>query len=428
MTRNRAIRGHRPSGSPGGSTRRDFLAGGLSSLAALPLLPFLGPAHALAAASASRRTDRIVVLVDLAGGNDGLNTVVPHADPLYTRARPTLKLGAADLLPLAPGLGLRRELLPLHRRFEAGELAIVQGVGYPRPDRSHFKSIDIWHTARREPDAAAPGWITRLVDQPAFAASGGTPLLMCGGGGVPRAIVGVRGPAPQVERIEELSPSVGPGDGAAARAAALERLADGGGEAGDALDFLRRTTRAAQQQSAQVARAAARGSVTGDYGLAPIGGALRLAAQLIAGGLDSSAYYVRQDGYDTHAFQAEAHALLLADLGRALGAFQDDLVAAGAAERVVVLCWSEFGRRVAENGSKGTDHGAAAPLFVMGKSVRGGLHGEAPRLDSLVDGDLPHAIDFRRVYSALLEQWFGVAAEPVLGEKFAPLPLIGGAG
>ncbi|MBM4016655.1 MAG: hypothetical protein FJ293_17060, partial [Planctomycetes bacterium] len=211
MKANQALRRSTVPAVGSGATRREFLGGGLSALAALPLLPRFGW---LDAALGSRRTDRIVVLVDLAGGNDGLNTVVPHADPLYAKARPTLKLAAGDLLPLSPELGLRRELAPLHRRFEAGELAIVQGVGYPRPDRSHFKSIDIWHTAQREPDSAAPGWITRLVEQEPFAAAGRTPLLMCGGGSVPRAIVGAHGPAPQVDRLEALAPAAGPGEGA----------------------------------------------------------------------------------------------------------------------------------------------------------------------------------------------------------------------
>ncbi|MSR45471.1 MAG: DUF1501 domain-containing protein [Planctomycetes bacterium] len=407
------------------TTRRGFLVQALGAAATLPLLPRFAFARAALAAA---RPDRIVVLLDLAGGNDGLNTVVPHSDPLYLAARPTLRIEAAGLLPLADGLGLRSELAPLHRRFEAGELAIVQGVGYPNPDLSHFKSTDIWHSASLTPTEYSPGWIARVADRPEFAGSGRLPLIMCGGGPVPRAIVGSRGPAPQVDRIDQLRPAAGPEAGAAARVAEQKAIAEAistsGGSGGAALAFLRDAARATQRQAVQIEQAASKGRASGDYPAAPLGGALRLAAQLIGGGLDGSAYYVRQDGYDTHAFQRDQHALLLRDLGQALGAFWDDVVAAGAADRVVVLAWSEFGRRVAENGSKGTDHGAAAPLFVLGKGVRGGLHGAAPRLDALIDKNLVHTTDFRRVYAALLDDWLEVDSTELLGERFEPVPVI----
>ena len=153
----------------------------------------------------------------------------------------------------------------------------------------------------------------------------------------------------------------------------------------------------------------------------PLGGSLQLAAQLLLGGLDCTAWYVRQNGYDTHAFQAETHGLLLQDLGDSLAAFWRDLEAGGASKRVVVLVWSEFGRRLAENGSKGTDHGAASCLFVAGPSVRGGVVGTHPSLKDLDDGDLKHHTDFRRVYATLLDHWLGCDSLRVLGAKYEPV-------
>jgi len=402
------------------TTRRGFLTAALGAAASLPLLPRFAFARA---ALAGARRDRLLVLVDLAGGNDGLNTVVPFADPLYSQARDALRIAAKDLLPLADGIGLRSELAPLHQRFEAGELAIVQGVGYPSPDRSHFRSTDIWHTASIAPVAPTTGWIARMGDRPDFAAAGRTPLVVVAGGKVPLACAGARGPAPQLARLEELVQAMGPGDGADARARELAALADGA-DGSTTLRFLRETARATHLPSAQMEQAAAAGRAQGDYPKAPIGASLRLAAQLLSGGLDVNVCYARQEGYDTHAFQADLHALLLRDLGQALGAFWSDVVAAGAADRVVVMVWSEFGRRVKENGSKGTDHGAAAPVLLLGKSVRGGLHGEAPRLDALDDGDLRFTTDFRRIYATLLDDWFAAPSRELLGASFERLPLL----
>ncbi len=400
------------------ATRRSFLTTALG-VAALPLLPSL----AFARAARMGRRERRLVLLDLAGGNDGLNTVVPFADPAYIAARPTLRLTEKELLPLRPGLGLRRELAALHPRFEAGELAIVQGVGYPRPDRSHFRSTDIWHTASLTPEQANCGWLARVGELPEVVADGRLPALMVGGGSVPLLLHGARGPAPQVDSFSDLEVASGPGDGKEGRVAAMAELANGEGDR-DALRFLREATRATHAQSAQVARAAKLGRTTASYPDTPLGRSLQLVAQLLAGELDCSAYYARQDGYDTHAFQADAHAFLLRDLGDSLGAFWADVAALGATQEVLVMVSSEFGRRVAENGSKGTDHGAAAPLLLLGGAVAGGMHGPAPDLRDLEDGDVKYGVDFRRVYATLLAQWFEVDAAAFLAESFAPLPLL----
>jgi len=406
------------------STRRQFLSAALGA-AAVPLLP----RHSFARAAAlGPATDRVLVLVDLAGGNDGLNTVVPFRNERYQALRPTLRLAASDLLALDGELGLRREMRGLKELYDRGRMAVVQGVGYPGPDRSHFRSSDIWHTGSLAPESATTGWIGRLCGCEGIAAPARTPALMLGSGKVPILLVGERGPAPQIDRIESLSLPTGPADaGAAARGDAMRALARGAAPSAPALDFLRGTSRAAHEAAAQVERAAAQGRTDSAYPASALGSELKLAAQLLAGGLDCSAYYVQQPGYDTHAFQAPVHALLLQDLSDALAAFWSDVEAAGAAHRVVVLVWSEFGRRLAENGSQGTDHGAAAPVFLIGGAVKGGIVGAHPSLEERdldPERDARFSVDFRSIYAALLEDWIGVPARLVLGEAPAKLPLL----
>jgi uncharacterized protein (DUF1501 family) len=420
--------------------RRQFLTAALGAAAA-PLLPRIATARreSLLARAALRspRKERVVVLVDLVGGNDGLNTVVPYGLDPYHAARPTLRLEKEQLLPLRDGIGLRRELAGLHPLFEKGQLAIVQAVGYPGPDRSHFRSSDVWHSGSLTPETTPTGWIGRLCGCAGIAGKERTPALMIGVDRVPLLLVGEDGPAPQVESLDRLELPAGPADdGIAARRTAMEELArrGGGPGAGDPrgdellrkLDFLRDQTRTAQENAALVAAAAKRGRTHASYPKTPLGGSFELAARLLTGGFDCSAYLVEQPGYDTHVFQADPHALLLKDLGDALAAFWSDVVANGAADRTVVLVWSEFGRRVQENGSKGTDHGAAAPVFVLGGAVKGGLVGEAPSLEprDLVDGDVKFATDFRRIYATLLDDWFEVDSKSVLGESFPKLPLL----
>jgi uncharacterized protein (DUF1501 family) len=416
----------------GSTSRRQFLLAGLGA-AAVPLLTRLTWARALEGA----REGSVLLVVELGGGNDGLNTVVPFEDPEYVRARPTLRIEKSGVLPLGAGLGLRRELAALKGRFDRGQLAIVEGVGYPGPDRSHFRSTDIWHSASLEPERARSGWIGRLCEcAPAggsVTGGGGMPALMIGTSKVPLALVGEHSTALQVGDVARFRVPVGPQDGGTAgRRATLQRLSDAEagskGDGGDTLAWLRDAARASLANAAKVEEVTKRSRSNVAYPDTALARELGLAAQLIAGGFECAAYFVRQEGYDTHAFQADTHALLLTELDGALGAFLADVEAAKALDRVVVLVYSEFGRRVKENGSKGTDHGAAAPLFVAGGGVRGGLVGKPPSLaradlDGGEDGDLVHAIDFRRVYATLLEDGFGVASKRVLGADFEKLPL-----
>ena len=371
---------------------------------------------------------RALVVVHLAGGNDGLNTVAPVDDAAYRRLRPALALGRGETLPIDRGLALHGALAGFKRLYEAGQLAIVQGVGYPKPDRSHFRSADIWHSASLEPEKTPTGWVGRLCACDGLASTSRMPALMIGNDKVPLILVGEQGPAPQLDRLDALALPTGPADaGTGARAEAMRELAreDGAGS-GTAVEFLRRTARAAQDSAAPIERAAARGKTAGAYPATQLGASMKIAAQLVLGGLDCSAYYVRHQGFDTHAFQEPVHGLLLQELADSLAAFWSDVEAGGAAKRVVVLVWSEFGRRASENGSKGTDHGAAAPVFVLGSSIRGGLIGAHPSLEERdldEEKDVKFTTDFRSIYAALLEDWIGVPSKTVLGEAFPKTPL-----
>jgi uncharacterized protein (DUF1501 family) len=402
-------------------TRRRFLGVGLGA-ASLPFLPRLSFAAAL---RATPRRDRVLVLVELAGGNDGLQTVVPFGRDEYHRARPTLRLQKAEVLPLDDEFGLHKELSSLRPLFERRRLAVIHGVGYPGPDRSHFRSTDIWHTASLQPESRRSGWIGRFSELPDIArvgASPRTPALMIGSETVPILLVGEQTVAPQVQKLDEYVLPVGPADGGdRARVAAMEDLARAGGPSD--LDFLRTTARSAQASAQQIQAAAKLHRTTADYPDRLIAQQLKVVAQLVGGGLDCSCYFLRQPGYDTHIFQSIKYAVLMRDLGDSLAAFLRDIEAAGAARRVVVVVTSEFGRRVEENASMGTDHGAAAPVLVLGAPVRGGLVGEHPSLVDLDDGDLRFTTDFRSVYATLLENWFEVPARPVLGADFGKLPL-----
>jgi len=387
-------------------TRRDFLRH--SSLVALaPLVPAF--VARTAAAAAPRRDSRALVVVQLDGGNDGINTVVPYADEGYAKYRKSLRLTKDRLVKVDDRVGLHPALRELGGLLEAGQLAVVQGVGYPNPSRSHFESMAVWHTARTDPDdRKGYGWLGRGLDPSAGE-------LLAVGGDVPPALRGRRSTATAFNRVEDATLS----DPAAARAAA------GAGPADDLLAFVRRETASAHAAAGKLAalKADAGGAGYPGTGLA---GRLRLAARLLKADAGARVFYVRQSGYDTHAQQAGAHAELLGEFAGAVAAFFADLAAAKLADRVALLAFSEFGRTVKENGSGGTDHGTAGACFVAGPGVRGGLIGTVPSLTDLAAGEPKPTTDFRRVYAALLGPWLGVPAGDALGGRFDPLPLVRG--
>lgn len=391
-------------------TRREFLR----AAGAAGILSLTGTAPQWTrclAADALRKTDRILVLIQLAGGNDGLNTFVPFQNDEYHKARPGIGLGAEAVLKLDDELGLHPSLTGFRKLWDAGRLAIVDGVGYPHPDRSHFRSMDIWHSA--QPDSIDPrtGWIGRVLDN---AAQSGQPLEAAGIGiaKAPLAMTGRQTASPTIQRLEEfrlLEP--------AALGFVPSDATSGDGDLG----YLQQTAITTLASAERLKSLPGKASSSSGYPTTGLGGHLHLVGQMIAAELPTRVFFVSLDGFDTHAQQAPGHAALLAELSGAVAAFVTDLDERGLSDRVLIAGFSEFGRRVKENGSLGTDHGAAASLFAITPAGRGGRYGRMPSLTDLDDGDLKFTTDFRRVYATLLERWLGVPSEPVLGGKYEPL-------
>jgi uncharacterized protein (DUF1501 family) len=390
-------------------SRRDFLK--RSSLVALaPAAPgFL--AHT-ARAAMPQRDGRVLVVLELSGGNDGINTVVPFADEGYAKHRKTLRLSKDRLVKVDDKVGLHPSLGNFGKLLEARQLVVAQGVSYPNPSRSHFRSMATWNTARLDPEEhKGPGWLGRGLD----AAGAGASALLVGAGPPPVAIRGRRSIASAIERPEDFS--LAPG--------ADPRKALASGEPADDLAaFVQRSMLDAYATADRLTQ------VAGDkddsrYPQSGLASRLRLIARLLKAGLDTRVYYTLQSGYDTHSAQLFTHGNLLFELSAALKAFLDDLAAAKLAERVVVLLFSEFGRTVSENGSAGTDHGTAGPVFLAGRGIRGGLVGTTPSLLDLdpQHGDLRRSLDFRQVYATVLEDWLGLPAVQTLGGSFERLPL-----
>jgi uncharacterized protein (DUF1501 family) len=393
---------------------RAFLKSSLrgSSLIALaPTVPgFLVPA---ARAAGRDREGRVLVVVQLDGGNDGINMVVPFADEGYARHRRVLRLPANDLIKLDGALGLHPGMREAARLLQSGRLAIVPGVGYPNPDRSHFRSMAIWHTARLDPEGHdESGWLGRGIDA---MGQGRTSAVSVGSGSPPLAIRGRRSIASNLERIDDLlpDPEIVP-----ARAGAADHPGD------DLLAFVRRSALDAYTSADRLATAARIKDAGARYPATALGERLRLVARLLKGGFAARILYTSQSGYDTHAYQLSTHFDLIAELSSALRAFLDDLAAAKLAERVLVVCFSEFGRRVAENGSAGTDHGTAGLVLLAGPSVRTGVVGRYPSLTDLADGDLKWLVDFRQVYATVLDEWLGLDSQVVLGGSFVRIPIL----
>jgi uncharacterized protein (DUF1501 family) len=419
-------------------TRREMLRLGLGSSALLacgPTVPlFLARSASAMADDRPGAKGRILVVVQLDGGNDGLNTVVPYKDDEYRKRRPKLAIPAAEVKKIDDRMGLHPQLDAFAKLLEQQRLAIVQSAGYPNPNRSHFDSMAIWQTAKTTVDKASPGWLARAIDRRA-GGSGSAPggdapgLHIHESFPLPQALAGGRQVVPSMARLEQFRRRLGlpKGPEAAAQIDALDRLAkQDRGEPGSLLQFVERCSLITYASSARLEKvhqdgAAGRVEYPDFYGLAR---RLRLIAQLVKAGLSTPIYYTHLDGFDTHAGQLQTHASLLRELSTSLKAFLDDLEKAGESERVLVLVFSEFGRRLGENGSGGTDHGTAAPVFLLGQPVKAGLHGSYPDLTRLEDGDPVHAVDFRRVYATLLDRWLGVPHREVLGADFEPMGVL----
>lgn len=401
-------------------TRRRFLKRAAAG-AAVVSLGALVPSFLVAAAT-RRKTDSILVVVEMAGGNDGLNTVVPYEHDQYRRNRPKLAIPSADVLKIDEGLGFHPSLSGFAKLLEAGQLSIVQGVGYENPNRSHFESMDIWHTCQRKEEQRTDGWLGRALGI-LERESGSDPRgLHFGHDKLPFALVSRSLAVPSVRSLDQFRLN-GNSDGEflqRVRGLAAEQRAESDG----LLGFVQNSTSAALDASQRLEATGKSYQPSLAYPETALGQKLRSVAQLITSGLSTAVYYVQIDGFDTHSQQPDAHSGLLRQTGDAVAAFTADLIAQGFGDRVLTMCFSEFGRRVAENASEGTDHGTAGPMFLAGTGIHSGLIGKHPDLTQLEDGDIVFHTDFRQVYAAVLEQWLGCESEPVLRGRYKAIDLI----
>jgi uncharacterized protein (DUF1501 family) len=384
--------------------RRKFLHTTLGTLAAGSLPASL----AIGAPVVAPSYDRLLILVELKGGNDGLNTVVPYTDPAYYALRPKLAIARDGVVQLTDRVGLHPALRPLAAEFTAGRLALLQGVGYPSPNLSHFRSIEIWDTAARSDQYLADGWLTRTF------VSAAAPSTFAADG----VVIG--------------SNDMGPLAGRGTRALALANTEQ----------FLRRSKLAhAEEQLGNhalahilktendVVAAATRldpsRTLATQFPTTPFGNVVRTACHVAASPAGVACLRLTQAGYDTHVGQAPTHARLLSELAEGLVALKAGLEEVGRWNDTLVVTYAEFGRRPRENLSAGTDHGTASAHFALGGKVTGGVYGAAPDLSRLGgDGNAAYALDFRRVYATALESWWGVPAAPVLNGRFETLPFV----
>ncbi len=403
--------------------RRHFL----QRSAGLVAIGATAPAFLSRAVAADRNDpdQRILVIVQLAGGNDGVNTVIPCADDAYHSARPSLAFKRDTVLRINDHIGLHPQLAGMKSLYDEGALSIIQGVGYPHPNRSHFRSMDIWNTARAESEITGDGWLGRALDNSAARFAGKVPALALGMDNLPLALVAPRTNVPSIRSIDDYQLRFGdiPLADQQLRQSLARKLADGKADASD-LSFIRQTLGTAIDSAARLKEVAASYQPAAPYPQTQLAGNLKTVAQLIAGELGTRIFFVSLGGFDTHSRQAGSHAALLAELSGAVSAFFKDLRAHHLADRVLLATYSEFGRRLKENGSLGTDHGAGSQMFVVCGAAKAGVFGDHPSLTDLDDGDLKHHTDFRSVYATLLARWLRIPSEPVLGGKFAPVEFL----
>ncbi|MDA1049680.1 MAG: DUF1501 domain-containing protein [Planctomycetota bacterium] len=401
------------------SNRREFLKTTLGTSAVVSLGATVPGFLRAAAVASTDDKETILVVVQLSGGNDGLNTVVPFSDPAYRGSRPKLAIPASDVLKINDALGFHPSARGFADLLEDNSLAIVQGVGYDNPNRSHFESMDIWHTCQRKSDTRTTGWLGRYLDASQANRSGVSLAFHLGHEKQPFALTAEDVRVPSISSLEgfRLNDS-----GDKEVRSTISKLASSARQESDSiLDFLQSTTTVALSASQRVEEASRDYKTPIDYPESDLATKLKTVAQLIDAGLGTRVYYVTLDGFDTHSQQPAAHAVLLSQLGGAVSSFIKDIKHQGHGDRVAVLAFSEFGRRVEENASEGTDHGAAAPMFLAGNKVRAGVIGDHPSLTDLEDGDLKFHTDFRQVYATVLESWLGWPSKSVLDGSYDPV-------
>lgn len=365
-------------------------------------------------------SDTVLVVCQLSGGNDGLNTVVPWANKRYYDLRPTVALPEDQVLKINNEVGFHPALKDLAELFQQKKVAVIQNVGYPKPNRSHFKSMDIWQSASPEGDLKH-GWMGRHFDQQSELYGPLNPVIALGlSTDKPLALNGQNASIPCFASLADVQSMFGDAD----TEQLLRQIQGADAKSGTDTRIVQQANKSALDAMSLLSKQLGGYTPKQTYGNDPFGNGFRQIAQLIATSPQTRVVYMSAGGFDTHARQMEQHQRLLAGFNGAISAFQKEMESIGKADKVVVLVFSEFGRRSYENASAGTDHGAAAPMFLIGSKVKGGLYGPVPDLNDLQDGDLKFKIDFRQVYATALDQWMGGDSQVVLGRSFEKLDVI----
>jgi uncharacterized protein (DUF1501 family) len=414
-------------------TRREFLTsmiGASSFLSLAPTFPAFLPRAAAAAAEQDGADGRALVVLQLSGGNDGLNSVVPYADDAYGRNRHTLRLTAPQVLRIDDYLGLHPELKDFHRLLSDGQLTVVQGVGYPHNNRDHDAAMREWHTGRPGEPLCPTGWIGRAADVLVAQAPAELPAVFVGPIAAPFALNAQTAILPAIRTPQQLTrtTSWGPRDASAPDDATVAtQLAHADHPLAR---FAADASRAAQVLAGRVETVLAAGSeTTADYPHYTLAQQLRMVAQLLRAEVGIRVYFVELGGggiggFDNHANQRDNHAALLREMSASMAAFVRELQRDNLLSRVLLMTFSEFGRTVTENGRRGTDHGAAAPVFLAGGGVQGGLFGPHPSLTDLDQDALKFSVDYRSLYATLLHRWLGLDPVAILGQNYAMIDVI----
>lgn len=408
-------------------SRRAMMKNGMLAVSAGMVMPAIfsrGVASAMALAKdgasfSQVATDRTLIVVQMAGGNDGLNTVIPFTDPVYKQMRPTIGIPDNKVLPLDTRLGLHPNLQPLKNFWDAGHLAIIEGVGYPNQSLSHFQAMDIWQTLDLNGNGSE-GWLGKLVS--GLVDQQGHPFKALDvGTATAQALQSISASVPTLTNTRSYALAADPidPDRGNSRIQALMNLYNSYPKTSPYAALLDATSLSAQEGSRGLHQADAVYKPAVTYPTGPFAAGLQILAEAIVQDLGLRVGYVTLGGFDTHAAQQKTHDTLMSTLASGLAAFYNDLGAHGKADNVIVMTWSEFGRRVEENGSLGTDHGTAAPMFMLGNNITKGVFGEPPSLTSLdANGNLKYTIDFRSVYATVLDRWMGASSHDVLGGSF----------
>jgi uncharacterized protein (DUF1501 family) len=419
-------------------SRRSFLSRGATLVAAGWAVPSFiaetarlldaGPdASVMAVPTAHAASNKILVIIQLAGGNDGLNMVIPYADPAYAAARPNIAIPTAQVLQLNSSVGLHPNFTRVKSRFDRGQVAVVQGVSYPNPNRSHFRGTDIWESA--VPDRLeAKGWVGRYLENCGCQRSDHLEAMTVGSSQTAGTFWTEMALVPAVASISSFRYTGINNGNTTQRNSEIQTLRDGLAQAEGTAEgeFLRQSILTALTDADILAAAAGSYTPRGSYPNNGFGNAMKLVAQMIGANVGTQIYYVSLGGFDTHSGQVAAQASLFATLDQSIEGFLTDMDGISRTSDVTLMTFSEFGRRVAQNGSAGTDHGVAAPMFVIGGGLTGGLYGTYPSLTDLTSGDLKMKVDFRQVYGTVLQGWLGMSQSTVLGSDFGTLPIFSG--